>query len=113
MFGRKHNSHLAVAARRLEKMEKSLTALGRFGKHTPAAGQAKKLIAELNRRRIHYQTTTRDVKSHVRAAEARMKKLSVASAASWLAFQTALVKSQKAFARANRKASKAFTRAAK
>jgi len=113
MFGRKNNGHLALAAKRLEKMEKSLMALGRFGKSAPATGQAKKLIAELNRRRIDFQTTTRHMKSHVRAAEARMKKLNVASTASWSAFQTALVKSQKAFARANRKAGKALRRAAK
>jgi len=113
MFGQRNDSHLVLAAKRLEKMERALTELGRLGRKSPAISDAKKLLTEVNRRRAQFQTTTRQMKVHVRAAEARLQKLAVASTASWSAFQTAFSKSQRAFARANRKAGKAIKRAVK
>jgi hypothetical protein len=112
MFGRR-NRHLVLAAKRLEKMDMALAALARFGKKAPALGDAKKLTKELVRRSAHFHATTKHMKNHVRAADVRMKKLTVASAASWSAFQTALSKSQKAFAKANRKTGRAFKHAVK
>lgn len=111
MFGRTNNSHLVLAARRLKEMETALAALKRFGRKTPSSGGAKRLVAELNRRRVQFERSTKHMKDHIGAAEARLKKLNVASAASWSAFQTALGKSQRAFAKANRKAGKAIKHA--
>ena len=110
MFRRANNSHLVLAAKRLKEMETALVALGRLGKKAPSGG-AKRLIAELNRRRVHFEKSTRHMKDHIGTAEARLKKLNVASAASWSAFQAALGKSQRAFAKANRKAGKAIRHA--
>lgn len=113
MFGQKRNSYSVLAAKRLADMEKAVATLRRSSKNAGASGQVKKFITELGRHRSQFETTTRQMNNHITAAEARLKKLNVASTASWAAFRTALTKSQKAFARANRKAGKEIKRAVK
>jgi hypothetical protein len=113
MFGRKRNSYLVLAAKRLADMEKAVATLRQSSNSARVSGQVKKFVAELGRHRHQFETTTRQMNNHITAAEARLRKLNVASTASWAAFRTALAKSQKAFARANRKAGKEMKRAVK
>jgi len=109
MFGRKR--HLFLARKRLSEMDKALAALERMTKKAPAKVDGRKLLSELKRRRAQLAATADQMKGHIGAAEARMKKLSVAGSLSWSAFRVALTKSQRAFARANHKSAKAIRRA--
>lgn len=114
MFGRKTggvHAYIALARKRLDEMDKSLTALEQKARKEPVRAEAKKILADLKRYRAGVEKAARQMKSQASAAEARMKKLSAASAVSWVAFGLALAKSRKEFAYANRKAGKAIKRA--
>jgi hypothetical protein len=111
MFGQKRSSYLVLAAKRLSDMEKAAATLRQNSKGAGVSRQVKKFMTELGRHRRQFERTTRQMNNHITAAEVRLRRLNVASTASWAAFQAALVKSQKAFARANRKAGKAIKRA--
>jgi hypothetical protein len=109
MFGR--NSHLTLAKKRINEMNRALASVERIAKKASARTEGKKLISELRKRQAQFLVATDQMKDHIVSAEARMKKLNAAGSASWSAFRTALAKSHKAFTGANRKAGKAIRRA--
>jgi hypothetical protein len=115
MFAHKSSLHtyLDKAKTRIDDMDAALASLERVTRKAQARAKAGKLIADLKKRRNSFADNARQMKAHVTAAEARMKKLSVAGATSFSAFRVALARSRKAFGRANRVAGKAVRRAVK
>ena len=115
MFAHKSSLHgyLELAKKRIDEMDAALADLERKARTTASRARLERTIADLKKRRNSFATHVRQVKTHTAAAEARMKKLSVAGQVSWSAFRVALARSRKAFARSGRVTAKAVRRAVK
>ena len=115
MFAHKSSLHgyLELAKARIDEMDVALAALERKAKTARSREKLVKVIADLKKRRNSFSVHVRQVKAHTAAAEARMKKLSVAGQISWSAFRVALARSRKAFVRSGRVTAKAVRRAVK
>jgi hypothetical protein len=115
MFAPKSSLHgyLELAKKRIDEMDAALAGLERKARTARSREGLAKMIADLRKRRNGFAVQVRRMQSHATAAEARMKKLSVAGQVSWSAFRVALARSQKAFARSGRVTAKAVRRAVK
>jgi hypothetical protein len=113
MFAQKSSMHgyLVLAKKRIDEMDAALAALERKAKTARSRDRLAKAIADLKKRRNGFAVQMRRMQTHASAAEARMKKLSVAGQVSWSAFRVALARSRKAFARSGRVTAKAMRRA--
>ena len=113
MFAQKSSMHgyLVLAKKRIDEMDAALAALERKAKTARSRDRLAKAIADLKKRRNGFAVQMRRMQTHASAAEARMKKLSVAGQVSWSAFRVALARSRKAFARSGRVTAKVMRRA--
>lgn len=114
MFAQKKSSmhgYLVLAKKRIDEMDAALAALEKRARTARSREKLAKAIADLKKRRNGFAVQVRRMQTHATAAEARMKKLSVAGQISWTAFGVALARSRKAFARSGRVTAKAMRRA--